>query len=157
MRIRSILTAGVLGAALGAASFGPALAGEGAAAIAERQALMKLIGGNMSALKLAIDSKDAARLKQVEGNARAIAAAGGAIPTMFPKGSDSKAGKTAALPAIWDKAADFKKASEALSTEATALAEAVKAGDAAKAASQFGRLGSVGCGGCHNTYRAKQN
>ncbi len=157
MRFRFIVTIGMLGAAMAVAQIGPALAGEGAAAIAERQALMKLQGGNMSAISLAINSGDVARLKQVEGNARALAASGGVVSTMFPKGSDAKAGKTAALPAVWDKPADFKKAGDALSTEAAALAELLKAGDLDKAKSQFGRVGAVGCGGCHNAYRAKTN
>jgi cytochrome c556 len=155
-RTRDTLLAGAI-AALFVAAAAPAAAGEGAAAIVERQALMKLIGANFGSTKQAVDSKDAARLKQAEGNARAIAAAAAAIPTMFPKGSDAKAGKTAALPAVWDKAADFQKAAQTMGGEAAALADALKAGDPQKAAAQWGQLAKAGCGGCHDTFRAKQN
>ncbi len=148
--------AGMCVAVVAAAPFGSALAGEGAAAITERQALMKLQGASAGAIKAAIDSKDAARLKQVEGNARALAASSQAIPTMFPKGSDAKAGKTAALPVIWEKPAEVKKAADNMGREATALAETLKAGDAAAAATQFGKLVQSGCNGCHDTFRQKQ-
>ncbi len=151
------LRTGTCVAVLAMAPLGAAWAGEGAAAIVERQALMKLQGASAGAIKAAIDSKDAARLKQVEGNARALAASSAAIPTRFPRGSDSKAGKTAALPVIWEKPADFKKAADGMGAEATALAEALKAGDVAAATAQFGKLGQMGCGGCHNTFRQKQN
>jgi cytochrome c556 len=152
--VRMRLAKLALGAAVVALVSGPALAQSGADAIAARQGFMKLVGGNTSALKLAIDSGSADRLKQVEGNARAIAAAAGAIPAMFPKGSE-KGGNTKALDKIWSDMDGFKKAAAGLATEATALAEALKAGDVEKAKSQFGRLGAVGCGGCHQPYRAK--
>jgi cytochrome c556 len=153
MKFSKIAIAALFGTAL-VATGTPVLAQSAAEAIAARQAAMRLIGGNMSALKLAIDSKDANRLKQVEGNARAIAASADALGALFPKGSD-KGGNTKALPAIWEKMADFKKAWDGLKTEATAMADAAKAGDVAKATSQFGRLGAVGCGGCHTPFRAK--
>lgn len=143
--------------ALLAAGMAPAWAGDGAAAIMERQALMKLIGANVGAIKQAIDSKDAARMKGAEGSARAIGFAAGAIPTMFPAGSDMKAGKTSALEKVWTDPAGFKKASDAMGPLAAALGDALKAGDAAAAMTAFAALGKDGCGGCHGPYRARAN
>jgi cytochrome c556 len=157
MRKISFAAAAMLGAAFVLAPLGAATAGDGAAAITERQALMKLVGASFGSIKADIDSKDAARIKAAEGRARAIANAAGAIPTMFPKGSDSKAGKTAALDKIWSDAAGFKKAADNMGATATKLAEALKSGDAAAALAAFGEVGKDGCTGCHNTYRAKQN
>lgn len=134
-------------------SVGPALAGDGGDAIVERKALMRLQGSAAGAIKAAIDSKDAARMKLVEGSARALAFSSRAIPTMFPKGSDAKAGETKALDKIWSDAAGFKKSADTMGALATALADALKEGDAAKAMAAFGALGKDGCGGCHGGYR----
>ena len=150
------LAALALGAAVAFAPIGAAIAGDGAAAITERQALMKLIGASFGSIKAAIDSKDAAQIKAAEGRARAIANAGNAIPTMFPKGSDDKVGKTAALPKIWEDSAGFKKAADTLGATATKLADALKSGDAAASLAAFGEVGKDGCGGCHGAYRVKQ-
>lgn len=136
---------------------GGAAAQSAADEIAQRQALMKLIGASFGSIKAAIDSKDAAQIKGAEGRARAIAAASAVIPSMFPKGSDSKAGKTAALDKIWADEAGFKKAAGDLGATATKLADALKGGDAAAALAAFGAVGKDGCGGCHGAYRAKQN
>ena len=157
MRILGTMTAALaLGAAVAFAPVGAALAGDGAAAITERQALMKLQGAAFGAIKAAIDSKDAARIKQMEGAARALSFSATAIPTMFPKGSDDKAGKTAALPKIWEDAAGFKKAADTMGALATKLADALKSGDAAASLAAFGAVGKDGCGGCHGAYRVKQ-
>ncbi|MFO0988592.1 MAG: cytochrome c [Alphaproteobacteria bacterium] len=146
-----------LGLAAALAPMGAAIAGEGAAAITERQALMKLIGTSFGSIKAAIDSKDAAQIKAAEARARAIAFSAAAIPTMFPKGSDAKAGKTAALDKIWADPAGFKKAADDFGAATTKLADALKSGDAAAALAAFGAVGKDGCGACHGPYRAKQN
>ena len=142
----------VLAAALG----GGAAAHEPADAIRDRRALMKLQGAAAGAIKLAIDSKDATRLKQVEGAARALTFSSRAIPTMFPKGSDSKAGETKALDKIWTDTAGFKKAADNMGSLAAALADALKEGDGAKSMAAFAALGKDGCGGCHGTYQRQQ-
>jgi cytochrome c556 len=141
------------GAALALSTVGASLAGEGGDAITERKALMRLQGAAAGAIKAAIDSKDPARLKQAEGSARALAFSSRAIPTMFPKGSDAKAGETKALDKIWADAAGFKKAADTMGMLATALADALKEGDAGKALAAFGAIGKDGCGGCHGAYR----
>ena len=151
--IGTVFSALVLGAAV--ALSGSAYAGDGGAAIAERQALMKLQGVAAGTIKAAIDSKDPARIKAAEGAARALAFSAKAIPTMFPKGSDEKAGKTAALAKIWDDPEGFKKAADALGARAAELADALKDGDPAKAMAAFGAAGKDGCGACHGTYRTK--
>ena len=136
---------------------GSAAAHPPAASITERQAMMKLIGASFGSIKTAIDSKDPAQIKAAESRARAIAAAPAALATMFPPGSDSKAGKTAALDKIWQDSAGFAKAAGDLASTATKLADALKSGDAAASLAAFGAVGKDGCGGCHGAYRAKQN
>ena len=149
----NLVSALALGTAVALSAVAPSLAGEGGDAITERKALMRLQGSAAGAIKAAIDSKDAARMKQVEGSARALVFSSRAIPTMFPKGSDSKAGETKALDKIWADPAGFKKSADTMGALATALADALKGGDAAKALAAFGALGKDGCGGCHGSYR----
>ncbi len=150
------LSALVLGSSVSLAVIGASFAGEGKDAITERQALMRLQGSAAGAIKAAIDSKDPARLKQVEGAARALAFSSRAIPTMFPRGSDSKAGETKALDKIWADPAGFKKAADTMGGLAMALADALKGGDPAAAMAAFGALGKDGCGGCHGSYQRQQ-
>jgi cytochrome c556 len=129
------------------------IAGEGGDAITERKALMRLQGAAAGAIKAAIDSKDPARLKLVEGSARALAFSSRAIPTMFPKGSDSKAGETKALDKIWTDTAGFKSAADNMGKLAATLADALKSGDPAASLAAFATLGKDGCGGCHGSYQ----
>ena len=156
MRIVRTAISFTLGAAVLAAVVGISLAGEGTDAITERKALMRLQGAAAGTIKAALDSKDPARLKQVEGAARALTFSSRAIPTMFPKGSDSKAGETKALDKIWADPAGFKKAADNMGSLAAALADALKEGDAAKSMAAFAALGKDGCGGCHGTYQRQQ-
>jgi cytochrome c556 len=75
---------------------------------------------------------------------------------MFPRGSGTESGtKTAALPAIWEKAAEFAAAAKAQSDAAGTLLAAARANDEAAFKSGFGAMGRS-CGGCHEGFRAKQ-
>jgi cytochrome c556 len=75
------------------------------------------------------------------------------IPGLFPKGTGPEAGvKTAALPAIWEKKADFDAKAKALEEASAKLASA---GDEASFKAEFPNVGKT-CGGCHQDYRAKQ-
>jgi cytochrome c556 len=150
------ISAVALGMAAALAPVGISVAGEGGDAITERKALMRLQGAAAGAIKAAIDSKDPARLKLVEGSARALAFSSRAIPTMFPKGSDSKAGETKALDKIWADPAGFKGAADNMGKLAAALADALKSGDPAASLAAFGALGKDGCGGCHGSYQRQQ-
>ena len=155
MKIRgtSFVAALALGTSAALAQIGVCFAGEGGAAITERKALMRLQGAAAGAIKAAIDSKDAARMKLVEGSARALAFSARAIPTMFPKGSDATAGETKALEKIWADPEGFKKAADAMGAAAAKLADALKSGDPAASLAAFGAVGKEGCGGCHGAYR----
>jgi len=152
MRLSGTAVLLVLGA-FSAVAIGTSFAGEGMDAITERKALMRLQGAAAGSIKAALDSKDPARLKQVEGAARALAFSSRAIPTLFPKGSDSKAGETKALDKIWTDPAGFKAAADNMGKLATALADALKSGDPAASLAAFAALGKDGCGGCHGSYQ----
>lgn len=60
--------------------------------------------------------------------------------------------ETRALPAIWQKNADFKQTAERLRSEVSKLASASKGGDEAAIKKQIGAVGKV-CGDCHDSFR----
>jgi cytochrome c556 len=68
--------------------------------------------------------------------------------------ANTKGVKSAALPAVWEKPDEFKKASERLESEAAKLAQISKSGDEAAVKAQIGAVGKS-CGGCHETFREK--
>ena len=69
--------------------------------------------------------------------------------------ASTKGEKSAALPAVWDKAGEFKQAHERLETETAKLAQVAKGGDEAAIKAQMGAVGKA-CGGCHETFREKR-
>jgi cytochrome c556 len=122
--------------------------------IGERQANFKTIGKSFKGM-LDETRKPAPDINVYRVNADALAKASTKIAGHFPKGSGPEAGvKTAALPAIWQKSADFKAAAAKLVQASAKLNAAAKSGnlDATKAA-----LMAVGptCKGCHDPFKAK--
>ncbi len=74
------------------------------------------------------------------------------IPALFPPGSHQ--GKTAALPVIWERKADFDSHAAKLQQDATAAQGSITDQASLQAAVQ--RVGQ-NCGGCHETYRRKES
>ena len=66
----------------------------------------------------------------------------------------TKGEKSRALPAVWDKNADFVDLANRLQAETGKLATAARARDEAGVKAQFGAVGKV-CGACHEGFRAK--
>lgn len=70
----------------------------------------------------------------------------------FPAGSGPEAGKTDALPEIWKKPAEFKKAMQMFSDAAPKLQAAANSGDVAAIKTAFGDTGKA-CKNCHEQFR----
>ncbi len=122
--------------------------------IAQRQATMKGVGqlwygdiGKM--MKGEIPYNHATVTSAIEK----MAAAGKAMPALFPDNSKT-GGETKALPAVWEKKADFDARWARLSTEATAAMAAVKDEASFKVAQP--NL-NKNCQECHTTYRVRNN
>jgi len=116
--------------------------------IEQRQKLMKSNGEAAKAIKAAVEAKDYAT---VETKARDIMGNEAKIFGLFPKGSMT--GKTKATAAIWDKSDDFAKASKAVRSAASELADAAKAKDDQAVSVKVKALGEA-CGSCHKQFRA---
>ena len=85
-----------------------------------------------------------AAFQRLEQNARQT-------PALFPAGSHQ--GKTAALPVIWERKADFDARAAKLEQDARAAQTGITDQASLQAAVQ--RVGQ-NCGGCHETYRRKE-
>jgi cytochrome c556 len=141
----------VLAAACGvAAALAIAVVAASAAgtAVADRQAAMKAMGGDMKAASGAITPYDAAKAKAAMDG---LAGTARKLKTLFPADSASDP-KTAADPKIWTNTADFNKRLDALAAAATAAGKATDS-DSFKAA--FKPVGDS-CKSCHDVYRMKK-
>jgi cytochrome c556 len=151
-----IVTKLALALTVGAVAFGgAALAQNAGEAIQKRQDAMKGNGGAMRVLT------PMARGDQPWNQAAAIQALetlsrnGSGVAALFPQGSGAATGiKTAALPAIWEKWADFQNAAKAQADAANNLLTLARANDEAGFKSGFAAVGRA-CGGCHEPFRAK--
>jgi cytochrome c556 len=68
--------------------------------------------------------------------------------------ASTKGEKSAALPAIWEKAGEFKQAQERFENEAAKLVQVAKSGDEGAIKAQIGAT-AKSCGGCHENFRQK--
>ena len=151
MKARIVASAVVAGAVLMGASGAGVAAGSGAAVIKERAAVMKSLGAHLGGIKGALGAKNG---KAIAMHAGAVGQLATIIPNLFPKGSGPEAGKTRALPKIWEDWDGFVKVSNTLASEAATLAKIAAGGDMKAAGAQFGKMAKMGCGGCHKPYRA---
>jgi cytochrome c556 len=120
--------------------------------IAARKALMKENGNQARIAREMIEGKQPFNLdaaKKVLANFGETAEKG---KNLWP--DSSKAGDTAALPAVWENKADFDAKMVKFSTEAKAAVGKVTDLDSFKA--QMGEVGK-NCGGCHQPYRKRQS
>lgn len=153
MRIGSIALAGsvILFAAAAASSLGAASPSAGANPVdivKGRQASMRMSAALMTGLKGAIDRGD--DVKGLAFPAGAIASWAGAIPGMFPEGTN--VAPTGALPSVWSDAPGFAAKSTAYQAAAVKMADAAKAGDKAAFAAAFDAVRAT-CKGCHDPYK----
>lgn len=131
---------------------GAAAAQEPTAVQKERQAHFKQLGrtfkGTQDELK-----KPTPDLAVLKTDAKTIDDLAGQLPSWFPAGSGA-GGKTEALPAIWQKPAEFKLAAEKLANAAHTLNGAAQAGNVDGVKAAIPALGGA-CKNCHENFKAK--
>jgi len=89
----------------------------------------------------------------LRANADRLAASAAKVKGYFPKGTGPEAGvKTEALPAIWQRPADFSAAADRLVGATKGLQGAVATGDMARIGQAAGAVGAA-CKGCHDSFR----
>jgi cytochrome c556 len=121
--------------------------------VKQRQAAMTLQGKYMGPMGGMAQGKIPYNAGTVQRNAAYLEV----LSKMAWDGFDAstKGEKSAALPAVWEKSDEFKKAAERFESEASKLAQVSKSGDEAAVKAQIGATGKA-CGGCHETFREKR-
>jgi cytochrome c556 len=115
-----------------------------------RQAVMKSIGGHMSAMGNIL--KNQVHLDDMALHANGLAGLADIAPELFPAGSDVE--KSKALPAVWEDAAGFEQAMNKFVEAAEGMAEASKYGEMSDIVPAIQALGGS-CKGCHDDYKAE--
>lgn len=142
--IFTFLAAGILSVALAPTSYAAEQE------IKYRKGIMKAVGGTMGSLAAVL--KQQAPKEHARPLALTMRNLASIVPEIFPSSSDF--GETAALPAIWEKPAEFKAALNAFVLAAAILPDAAsKGGEDYKIA--FVALGKS-CKGCHEKFRKKK-
>ena len=123
--------------------------------IKARQAGMKSVGAAFKGIRDEFGGKpDAAAVKR---HAAVLAGHSPKVVGWFAPGTASAPGvKTAALPAIWTRNADFRKAAAAFDGEARKMLALANGGDMAGVGGQVRALGGT-CKGCHDDFKAKDD
>lgn len=153
-------TISLLGLALAATSVltsaDLAMAQNPAASIEQRQQAMKMNGAAMKAMVPIVRGEQPWNQAVVIQSLDTLKKNAEATPSLFPRGSGPETGiKTAALPVIWEKWAEFQAAAKNAADTADNLLRLARANDEAGVKSGFGAMGRA-CGTCHETFRAKQ-
>jgi cytochrome c556 len=147
---RPFASAAAAAVAIAAGTAGPATADDGM--IKYRQSVMKANGGHMGAI-VTIIKGEVPFTDDLKVHTQALAELATIAGHVFP--ADSAKGDTQALPAIWEKPEEFKKAVMAFQTAADALAKAAETDPKAVPAA-VGALGKA-CKGCHDNFRKKKS
>ncbi len=123
------------------------------AAIEQRQAGMKRIGGSMKTLVgfSKGDIEDPAQARQAAGTMHQLARQ---LPRWWPAGTAAGVGKSKAKPEIWQQRNQFNQRATAFRAAAAAMERAAATGDKAKVGEQVRTLGGT-CKGCHDLYQVK--
>jgi cytochrome c556 len=120
--------------------------------IAARKALMKDNGAQFRLITEMAQEKQPFNLAAAKKAFTTIADSTDKAKALFP--ANSQTGDTAALPAIWEKKADFDAKFDQLRTAAKAADAKVK--DLATLKAEQAEFGK-NCGGCHQPYRKRQS
>jgi cytochrome c556 len=120
--------------------------------IAARKALMKENGNQARIAREMIEGKQPFNLDAAKKVLATFGDTNDKAKSLWP--DTSKAGDTAALPAIWENKSDFEAKLAKFSTDSKAASAKVKDLDSFKA--EMTEIGKS-CGGCHQPYRKRQS
>jgi cytochrome c556 len=121
--------------------------------IAARKALMKATGSQAAQGSKFMKGEEPFDLAKAQAIFAQYQKTSAEAQPLFPDNSKT-GGDTAALPAVWEKKADFEAKLAKMGTDAKDAAAKVKDFDTFKAA--FPEV-MKNCGGCHETYRMKKS
>jgi cytochrome c556 len=149
--VRTTMFAAGLGCALLLAA--TAAQAQAPAEIAQRQELMKANGAAMRTLTPIVRGEAPWNAATAGAAAASIVAGAEKNKSLFPAGS---MGTSAALPAIWERKAEFDGLFDRQRDAAATLVRLAAAGDEAGFKAAFPALGQS-CGACHTPFRKPAN
>lgn len=117
-----------------------------------RKSVMKSVGGHMNAI-VSIMKGQTGNASNLTAHTEGLAALSTITGSLFPAGSDF--GDTTALPAIWEKPAEFANALKMFQDAAANINAAAMSGDMAAVGAAFGEVGKS-CKNCHENFREKK-
>jgi len=124
--------------------------------VAARQANFKQMGKGMKVISEQLKSPTPS-FDAIKAGAQAIDQSAGKVDRYFPQASGPQVGlKTSALPAIWEKNAEFKGDATKLIKAAAAMRAAAAGGNIDQVKARFMALGGT-CKECHQTFRARDD
>lgn len=121
--------------------------------IKQRQEAMKATGAATGLAGKMLKGEEKFDLAKVQAGLRTYVDVAKKSPALFPDNSRT-GGDTAALPAVWEKKAEFNAKFEAWGKESEAALAAIK--DEASFKATMPNV-MKNCGGCHETFRAKKS
>jgi cytochrome c556 len=124
--------------------------------IKERQDNLEEVGDSFKAIMDSLKS-GTPELAMIADKAQIINTNAGKITGHFPEGTSIADGyDTEALPAIWEKPAEFSSAAERLVGASADLVAAAQSGDAAATGEAAKAMGGA-CKNCHDQFREKDD
>ena len=148
------ITSAAVAAAVAASFAVSAIAATPAETIKDRQGHMKQIGKATKAVFDELKKPDPS-IATFQASGKTLDELAPQVPNWFPAGTGPEAGvKTEALPVIWTKNDDFKKAAANLATQAHAFNLAAQSGSLDQVKAAAPKLGGA-CKACHDQFKAK--
>lgn len=120
-------------------------------ALKYRKSIMTAIRGHVGAIAMQVRGL-AGDPEYIAKHASALAGLGSELHSVFPQGSAGE--DSDALPAIWEKPAEFAAAIDEAAKATAALAEVAEGGDMQAIGNAFKSVGKA-CKGCHESFRVK--
>lgn len=120
-----------------------------------RQAMMKEMRNELGSFVPMLKGDRPWEAKRVRAAAERIRADAARITTLFPAGTSSERVFTMALPAIWERAAEFEAAAKATEAAARRLVELAPSADGPALSAQVEAL-TNSCLGCHQSFRLRR-
>lgn len=118
-----------------------------------RQSVMKAMGAHMNAMS-AIAKGTVPYRGDLAAHASAVKDLAHSLTALFPANTAPDKASTDALPAVWEKPAQFLEAAKHLETEIARMQQLAKTSDAKAIAAQFDATKKA-CGACHDSFRAQ--
>ena len=125
--------------------------------VKQRMDAMSDMGKAGKSISAMLKGKRTLDAEAIRAQASAMGEHASQIPDLFPDTETSRhGGETEALPAVWQKRAEFEALAARLERQSAALADAAAAADEGQVAESFSAVRRT-CRACHDEFREKKS